>query len=47
MRLVWLGAVLMALGGLLSTFDRRYRRARAPVTEAASAASALAGGKAT
>jgi cytochrome c-type biogenesis protein CcmF len=26
MRFVWLGAVLMALGGLLSTIDRRYRR---------------------
>jgi cytochrome c-type biogenesis protein CcmF len=47
MRLVWLGAALMALGGLLATFDRRYRRARAPATEAAVAASTLAGGKAT
>ena len=27
MRFVWLGAVLMALGGLLSTVDRRYRQA--------------------
>jgi cytochrome c-type biogenesis protein CcmF len=28
MRLVWLGAALMAFGGLLATFDRRYRRRR-------------------
>jgi cytochrome c-type biogenesis protein CcmF len=47
MRLVWLGALLMALGGLLATFDRRYRRARAPATEAAGTAPALADGKAT
>jgi cytochrome c-type biogenesis protein CcmF len=26
MRYVWLGAALMAFGGLLSTVDRRYRR---------------------
>jgi cytochrome c-type biogenesis protein CcmF len=26
MRYVWIGAALMALGGLLSTIDRRYRR---------------------
>jgi cytochrome c-type biogenesis protein CcmF len=34
MRLVWLGAALMALGGFLATLDRRYRRKR----EAADAA---------
>jgi cytochrome c-type biogenesis protein CcmF len=32
MRYVWLGAVLMALGGLLSTVDRRYRK-RVPVAQ--------------
>jgi len=33
MRYVWLGAALMAFGGLLSTIDRRYRR-RVESTEA-------------
>jgi cytochrome c-type biogenesis protein CcmF len=28
MRFVWTGALLMAIGGLLATFDRRYRRRR-------------------
>ena len=37
MRLLWLGAVLMAFGGLLATLDRRYRRERAVATERASA----------
>jgi cytochrome c-type biogenesis protein CcmF len=32
MRFVWLGAVLMALGGLLSTVDKRYRK-RVEVTQ--------------
>jgi cytochrome c-type biogenesis protein CcmF len=31
MRLLWLGAALMALGGLLATLDRRYRRVREAV----------------
>jgi len=26
MRWVWLGAIFMALGGLLATLDKRYRR---------------------
>jgi cytochrome c-type biogenesis protein CcmF len=30
MRYVWLGAALMALGGLLATLDKRYRRRREP-----------------
>jgi cytochrome c-type biogenesis protein CcmF len=39
-RLIWLGAVVMALGGLISLSDRRLRigvprRARSPVAEAA------------
>ena len=34
---MWLGAVLMAFGGLLATLDRRYRRERAAATERASA----------
>ncbi|MET0281627.1 MAG: heme lyase CcmF/NrfE family subunit [Steroidobacteraceae bacterium] len=40
MRLVWAGSALMALGGLLATFDRRYRRRR----EAAQQVSIAAGG---
>jgi cytochrome c-type biogenesis protein CcmF len=39
MRYVWLGAVLMALGGLLATLDKRYRRRR-EASEAAAAESA-------
>jgi cytochrome c-type biogenesis protein CcmF len=35
MRYVWLGAALMALGGLLATFDKRYRRRREAVAEEA------------
>ena len=35
MRLLWLGSALMALGGLLATLDRRYRRERAAATEPA------------
>jgi cytochrome c-type biogenesis protein CcmF len=35
MRLLWLGSALMALGGLLATLDRRYRRERAVATEPA------------
>ena len=27
-RYIWLGALVMALGGLLATADRRYRRKR-------------------
>jgi cytochrome c-type biogenesis protein CcmF len=33
MRFVWLGAFLMACGGLLATFDRRYRRRREVAAE--------------
>ncbi len=39
MRLVWLGAFFMACGGMLATFDRRYRRRQ----EAAQAQSVAAG----
>ena len=35
MRLLWLGSALMALGGLLATLDKRYRRVRAVATEPA------------
>jgi cytochrome c-type biogenesis protein CcmF len=28
MRWLWLGAALMALGGLIATLDKRYRKAR-------------------
>ncbi len=31
---IWFGAILIALGGLLAAFDRRYRRARAGVVAA-------------
>jgi cytochrome c-type biogenesis protein CcmF len=41
MRYVWLGAALMALGGLVSTLDRRYRRRR----EAEAGALAAAAGQ--
>jgi cytochrome c-type biogenesis protein CcmF len=37
MRYVWLGALLMALGGLLATFDKRYRRRREAAEPAAAA----------
>jgi len=37
MRLLWLGSLFMALGGLLSTLDRRYRRERAAASEPAQA----------
>ncbi len=47
MRFVWLGAFLMACGGLLATFDRRYRRRREAAQEqAAAAGEALPGGAA-
>jgi cytochrome c-type biogenesis protein CcmF len=42
MRYIWLGAALMALGGLLATLDRRYRRRR----EAVEAGVALQAGQA-
>ncbi|WP_246624691.1 heme lyase CcmF/NrfE family subunit [Oceanobacter mangrovi] len=35
MRWVWLGGVLMALGGLLAMFDKRYRRKEQPAADAA------------
>nr|ART39243.1 H572 [uncultured bacterium] len=38
MRFVWFGSALMALGGLLATFDRRYRRRRATAQETVAAA---------
>ena len=42
MRYVWLGSVLMALGGLIATLDKRYRRRRETAEEAAAAAAAAA-----
>ena len=39
-RFIWLGAAIMALGGVITLFDRRYRFAPATVT----ADAALAGG---
>jgi cytochrome c-type biogenesis protein CcmF len=35
MRYIWLGAALMALGGLLATLDKRYRRRREAADERA------------
>jgi cytochrome c biogenesis factor len=37
MRYVWLGAALMALGGLVATLDKRYRRRRETADERAMA----------
>jgi cytochrome c-type biogenesis protein CcmF len=34
---IWAGCVLMALGGLLAVFDRRYRQTRRVTTVAAPA----------
>jgi len=31
-RFIWLGALMMALGGFIAAFDRRYRHARDTVT---------------
>jgi cytochrome c-type biogenesis protein CcmF len=40
-RWIWLGAAIMALGGLLALSDRRYRRsAREPAAGAVAAESA-------
>src|SRR5690606_22574829 len=33
MRYIWLGSALMALGGLIATLDKRYRRRRERVEE--------------
>src|SRR3546814_8750377 len=41
MRLVWGGALLMALGGLLAVTDRRYRLARGHVAERTGAEAAI------
>jgi cytochrome c-type biogenesis protein CcmF len=41
MRLLWLGSLLMAIGGLLATLDRRYRRERAAASETAQAAATV------
>ena len=43
-RFVWLGAAIMALGGITTLFDRRYKLAPADAT--AQAAAAMAGGDA-
>jgi cytochrome c-type biogenesis protein CcmF len=46
MRFVWLGAFFMACGGLLATFDRRYRRRREAEQQALAANAPLPGGAA-
>ncbi|HZX81503.1 MAG TPA: hypothetical protein VFE72_11185 [Lysobacter sp.] len=45
MRWIWLGALMMALGGVFAAFDRRFRAKRtaaaaAPATSPATAAGA-------
>jgi len=39
-RWMWLGAILMAIGGFTTAFDKRYRRQRAPVRAGAVAEAA-------
>ena len=34
-RWMWLGAIMMALGGFTTVLDKRYRRQRSPVASAA------------
>ena len=43
-RWIWLGPLMMAIGGLLAASDRRYRRSPRPVREAAVAGGARAYG---
>jgi cytochrome c-type biogenesis protein CcmF len=47
MSFVWLGAFFMACGGLLATFDRRYRRRREAAQEQANAAGTAVPGEST
>jgi cytochrome c biogenesis factor len=47
MRFVWLGAFLMAIGGLLATFDRRYRRRREVAAEQVAVVNRPATGEST
>ncbi|MDR2215836.1 MAG: heme lyase CcmF/NrfE family subunit [Nevskiaceae bacterium] len=47
MRWVWLGAALMALGGLVATLDKRYRKAVAVAREAAATPAAATARAAT
>ena len=44
---VWLGCVLMALGGVLAVLDRRYRARRSVLAEAAPAAAGAGAGAST
>jgi len=39
-RWIWFGAVIMALGGMIATFDKRYRRAKKRVAVKATASAA-------
>ncbi len=41
-RLLWLGALLMGLGGIVAVMDKRYRRARSTKPEPAEHSAALA-----
>jgi cytochrome c-type biogenesis protein CcmF len=37
-RYIWLGALIMALGGIVAVTDRRYRRRKSTADEAVAAA---------
>ena len=41
-RCIWLGGLMIGLGGLLAVLDKRYRRRRQPKTQAAETASGVA-----
>jgi len=42
-RWLWLGALMIGLGALVTAFDRRYRSQRSNVTAAQSGVAAVAG----
>jgi len=43
-RYIWLGALIMALGGIVATTDRRYRRRKSTADEAVGAAGTATAG---
>jgi cytochrome c-type biogenesis protein CcmF len=46
-RCIWLGGLMISLGGLLSVMDKRYRRRRKPGTQSGTQSSAQSGATAT
>jgi cytochrome c-type biogenesis protein CcmF len=46
-RCIWLGGLMISLGGLLSVMDKRYRRRRKPGTQSGTQPSAQSGATAT